>query len=592
MKRIAFTVFVVFACLLTLTRTARAGCPVSVPIMSFNADNYGTLNLPEMAGRHPGPAIRFWGYGQFAAANNGNAPQFNPGSEWLWNATRAGMPGAAPSQFVLGPSVNWLSQDTNPGNQIIGCVSGPGSRMVIECSYLNGEGSPSHYCAYLVFSIAFDLGNSAFNLNNVQNGNGLDRNDVKADPVPVPQPAAGAGTASKIPGYESSFMEVPLILPDARSYGDSGAPNLINGYLIYYANDAEPVSSIAGTYQQVKSPGNPRVDLGVVHYGAGQVMVAVPTPKQFTVFLTQIVYQDPSVMLTSMGTSGNSRHVAAPAGSDSPEGASGPTGDQTGSSPEGQDGTPEPSATPTPLPAYTPKPDPTPAAASSGTASEGAGGSQPRSAAGVSPAGGTAGGASSDPARPEAGGSASALGGVPGLPGRVLPGMASREEAMRRIQERNAQRLAAAGGSGQPTPVALETPTPGTLSQPGAGIGADAQPPGASGASGVPGLVPGAPVSGGESTAEGPPAPGGEDLSGMPGGGDGGSARGESQRASEGAPPAPSGGEMKEAVKGSVAAPGTTPPPTKPRSPWWWVSDAFLAGIVLFLAYLTYQGRR
>jgi hypothetical protein len=58
-----------------------------------------------------------------------------------------------------------------------------------------------------------------------------------------------------------------------------------------------------------ESPDNPHA---MIPFGAGEAKVTVPIPKKAVWFVAQIVYEDPTAEVLSLGTSGNSKPVGPP----------------------------------------------------------------------------------------------------------------------------------------------------------------------------------------------------------------------------------------------------------------------------------------
>lgn len=305
-------------------RSSHANCGQALAIYHAGGGTQGAFVIPELSGNPTGPPMRFWAHGNWASANNGSAGQWREenGKRLSWLLGGAANPGGTvgADRFYL-YQANW----DRPG--VVGCVlSLPDRRTVAEVSYLFDENKPSHYTGYVIASVGMS---PQFNFSRVVDGNGGGPALVKMVPIPVPRP--GKATMNE---RSPSHMDVELTLADASSHGDGGAPNLIAGYEILYANDQVPVTSQAAAYQPVVSPGAPTTPLGRVAFGTGSVKVTVRKPREGTYFVVRLVYADPSP-LYSNGTSGHSAAVAPPDG----------------------EATPTPSATPTPEPEPTPTPE-------------------------------------------------------------------------------------------------------------------------------------------------------------------------------------------------------------------------------------------
>jgi hypothetical protein len=309
-----------FLLLFSVDASQGGGCGFSVPIFNAKAGEKdgGAMLLqgtPFDGKGFPGPEIRFWAYHNFAEANSGTQAQFQSlDNAWLANLNvDFKMKTTKPYAWVLAQA-NWL------GMNIDGCIrtlkdEPQRDRCVVEVSFPDGakENSAAHQSYYLIMSVPFSNGLSAFNFDDVRGGEGPAGNQVKAVPVPVPALSHPAGKRN---GKDKAFMDVSLVIPDAVSYSEKGLNepvNLIKGYRILYVLDKEPVSSDPKAYQEVLSPESPKKPLGLIPYKAGKVTVTVPTPKKAAWFVAQIVYDDPTREVLSRGTSGSSKPVRPPA---------------------------------------------------------------------------------------------------------------------------------------------------------------------------------------------------------------------------------------------------------------------------------------
>lgn len=271
-----------------------ATCPFPLSITHKGAGDSGYFRIPERAGGREGPRIRFWLFGQYAAANSGSANQWSPGNEWVVSPGQMGGANTDPAAFTL-YQANWAYAG------IQGCPMSPEDRTVLEISAWHNEGSSNHYGYYLIASVK--NGGDIFDFDTVSPP------VVEARPIPVPQPASATA------GSRAGTMNVSLSLADATSVGDAGAPNLIRGYELLYVNSpSEPTTSVPGGYAPVRSAADPNRPLGIVGYGTGSVAVSVPQPaaSEATYFVAQVVYQDPTADLRSSAVSGHSAPVKAP----------------------------------------------------------------------------------------------------------------------------------------------------------------------------------------------------------------------------------------------------------------------------------------
>jgi len=314
MTRAVRLLAVAFAALAAIGVTGRAEARCiarSLPIQhtAGGKPDGGGFLIPEIAGNQSAP-IRFWIAGHYQKAHTGRAILQGTGaSDLVWlpsvGSLCAANPGVCdglslpPELFVLNQG-NWA----NPG--FIGCPFdiGVAHRTVAELTHSVSNGSPDHHGVYLIASVAFSSG---YDFSRVSDGNGGRPNLVRTAPIPVPA-ASGAATKN---GRDDTFMDVTLTFTSqAKSYGDSGAPNLIKGYEILFKSDQVPVSNFADQYAAVGDPANPSQPLGLVRHGQSSFRVSIPMPADEAYFVSRLVYAD-STRVVSDHVSGNSGAVAS-----------------------------------------------------------------------------------------------------------------------------------------------------------------------------------------------------------------------------------------------------------------------------------------
>lgn len=285
------------------SRPASGGCSMPMPIANpaVGTSNCGGFDFTAVP-VDKAPTVRFWAYGHGAEMNSGSQKQDRgPGDGWLINASsELGVKDANPALFSVFQA-NWT------GPQINGCIMAlkpEERRTVFEISLVNPktEGTAAHAGFYAVSSVAF--ANSMFDLDTVKGASGANGNVVPLAPIPVPKVLS---TPTPL-GTDFQAVELELAAPVSYSEGGKDSVALIRGYRVLYASGEAPKTSDPGKYKPALDPSDPKKELGSVK--AGKVRVAIPRDAAWLV--SQLVYEDPSSILSSATSGHTGLSVGAP----------------------------------------------------------------------------------------------------------------------------------------------------------------------------------------------------------------------------------------------------------------------------------------